>query len=73
MVSAFLSLTILFASLFATGEFVIDLLAEYRGIRIALHVVGTLIGLGGALVADSMFFHYLSDRKISRQENQSLD
>lgn len=39
---------------------------------IGLHLVGIILGFGGALIADIFFFRFLKDRKITEEEVKTL-
>jgi uncharacterized membrane protein len=47
-------------------------LVEYREVIAAIHVLGVVIGLGGASIADFFFFKFLKDLRISPQESETL-
>jgi uncharacterized membrane protein len=50
-----------------------DFLVEYRNIILALHIFGTTLGLGGAIVTDLMFMRFLKDYRVSPEEKGILD
>lgn len=47
-------------------------LADYRIVFLTLHVLSMAIGLGGATVADILFFKFLKDYHISKKEEEVL-
>jgi len=49
-----------------------ELLITYKPYLLGLHLIGVVIGFGGALVADMLFFKFLKDYKISKMESQVL-
>lgn len=46
--------------------------AEHQTQILALHLLGVAIGLGGATIADSLFFRFLRDLRISLREAEVL-
>lgn len=49
-----------------------DMLLEYRQFFLAFHLLGVVIGLGGATIADTLFFRFLKDLRITRREAEVL-
>lgn len=45
-----------------------EFFSEYKTVFIIFHLVGLALGLGGALVSDYLFFRFLKDLKLSKQE-----
>jgi hypothetical protein len=45
---------------------------QLREVLLILHLFGVVIGFGGAVVTDRLFFHFLRDLRISRQESVVL-
>ena len=56
-----------------TDSVFVSALGEYRSIITFLHVVGVLVGLGGATLTDILFFKYLKDFRISEVEANTLN
>jgi len=54
-----------------TGGF-IGFLADQRTIILALHALGVALGLGGATIADVLFFKFLKDLRISSKEAEVM-
>ncbi len=46
----------------------VSAVTEYKVFILTAHILGTVLGLGGATVADILFFRFLKDYKISRLE-----
>lgn len=46
----------------------IDFIQEFKGVIVAVHVLGAALGLGGATITDVSFFRALRDKKISNDE-----
>lgn len=46
---------------------------EYNVYVLTAHILGIILGLGGATVADILFFRFLKDYKISQQECDILN
>lgn len=58
---------------FLVSEFgFISLLARYHDFIVILHFFGVAIGLGGATIADILFFKFLKDFRISEWEASTL-
>lgn len=72
IVSALLCTTIFTTATFASPFGFIPLLAHYRGILLALHVLGAAIGLGGATITDLLFLRFLKHFKITSDEADTL-
>ncbi len=49
-----------------------EMLANYSSVFTAFHMIGFIFGLGGATIADIMFFRFLADFKISKKEHVVL-
>lgn len=45
-----------------------DFLTTYTVLFLSLHLLGVALGLGGATIADTFFFRFLRDFRISRKE-----
>lgn len=52
-----------------TAEF----FAAYGQLFLTLHLLGVILGLGGATIADTLFFRFLKDLRISSREAAVLD
>lgn len=50
----------------------LDFFAEYQRIFLTFHLLSVVIGMGGATVADLLFFNFLRDFKISKKETEVL-
>jgi hypothetical protein len=50
----------------------VEILSEYKSVFVAVHMLGFVFGLGGATIADIMFFRFLSDLRISKKEHTIL-
>jgi hypothetical protein len=48
-----------------------EFLFEYRAYIAALHVLATVLGLGGAIVTDLMFMRFLKDYRIHLGRNRA--
>lgn len=73
LASAFLCAIIL-ATFIATSDFdFIPLLIIHHNAIVFFHIIGTIIGFGGAIVSDFMFFKFLKDFKISQFGSEVLD
>lgn len=60
---------VIFATALSVSEFgFFSLLAEYHDLIVIFHVFGVAIGLGGATIADILFFKFLKDFRISEWE-----
>lgn len=60
---------IIFATALSVSEFgFFSLLAEYHDLIAVFHVFGVALGLGGATIADILFFKFLKDFRISEWE-----
>jgi hypothetical protein len=69
MISLILSLVIfIFTYWNITGNFV-DLLSNTREYHLAVHLLGLAMGLGGTLVIDIMFSHFMRKYTISKRES----
>lgn len=53
-------------------ESALTFLANHSTYFLTFHILGTALGLGGATIADIMFFRFLEDYKISRKEVEVL-
>ncbi len=61
-------LTVVQASVFD----MIPYLIEFKRVLVGAHLVGVVIGFGGAIMADIFFFKFLKDFKISDDESKLL-
>lgn len=66
--SALLCAGLFFGAIFHPDADLIATLGQYRRLVLSLHLVGTALGLGGALITDIFFFKFLKDYKISEGE-----
>ena len=48
------------------------LFTQYSSVILATHIFFMVIGMGGALISDLLFFRFLGDRTISRKEMEVL-
>lgn len=46
----------------------VSFFTEYKVIMLTAHILGTVLGLGGATIADILFFRFLRDYKITAKE-----
>ena len=72
LASAGLSSIILITSLSLSSFNFIDLLARHKDAIVAGHILGVVLGLGGATITDILFFKFLKDYKISRIESSVM-
>lgn len=72
LTSASLSTIIFILSLLSTWDMIIPLFQQFRLIMLFLHIFGVSVGLGGAVIADTLFFKFLKDLKISHFESSIL-
>ncbi len=49
-----------------------DFFAEYQRLFLTFHILSVVIGMGGATVADLLFFSFLKDFKISKKETEVM-
>jgi hypothetical protein len=49
-----------------------EFLTQYQVLFLTLHILGVALGLGGATIADTFFFRFLSDFRISRKEADTM-
>lgn len=71
LLSAMLSIVIFIVSLVSVG-FAVVFLTEITGFLRALHGLGFVLGLGGAIAATFLFTKFLSDRDIDEKELKTL-
>ena len=71
LLSAMLSIIIFIASLGSIG-FAVAFLTEITTALKAMHAIGFILGLGGAMAAAFLFSKFLSDRKIDEGELKTL-
>jgi len=50
----------------------LDFFAEHQRIFLTFHILSVIIGMGGATVADLLFFNFLKDFKISKKETEVM-
>ena len=50
----------------------LDFFAEYQRVFLTFHILAVVIGMGGATIADLLFFNFLKDFKISKKETEIL-
>lgn len=72
LTSAVISVTIFAITLSAGSLDVIPILAANHRIILGVHLLGVVLGLGGATITDIFFFKFLKDYKISREEADVL-
>ncbi len=72
LASAGLCVIIFFYALFGSEFGFIYLLREYRQPIVIFHAIGAALGLGGATVADILFFKFLKDFRIAEWEADVL-
>lgn len=49
-----------------------DFFVEYQQFFLAFHVLGAVLGMGGATMADLLFFNFLKDFRITKKEAEIL-
>lgn len=69
LISLLLSLSIFCITLFNISENLVALLANTREFHLAAHLIGLSMGLGGTLVIDIMFSHFMRKYTISARES----
>lgn len=72
LTSALISGIILWLSFTAAQVDIIALLSQYQPIILILHVLGVILGVGGATLTDIFFFRFLKDLRISHAESEVL-
>lgn len=50
-----------------------EFLTDFRHYILLLHIFGTTLGLGGAIVTDILFMRFLKDFRVSMEEKEVLD
>lgn len=53
-------------------ESILPFFKDHSTYFLTFHILGTALGLGGATIADIMFFRFLSDYRISKKEIEVL-
>ena len=53
-------------------EDVIRFFSEYKHISVIIHVLSVIVGMGAALISDILFNIYIHNKKIEKNENQTL-
>lgn len=51
----------------------LDFLTTFQSLILKTHFLGFILGFGGALVSDFLFFRFLRDMKISKSEKEILE
>jgi hypothetical protein len=69
MVSLVLSLVIFIITLFGMPQDLVQILTQTRDYHLAAHHIGLSMGLGGTLVIDIMFSHFMRKYSISKRES----
>ena len=69
MISLILSLVIFIFTFWNITENFVDLLSNTREYHLAAHLLGLAMGLGGTLVIDIMFSHFMRKYTISKRES----
>jgi len=72
LMSAGLCMIIFFSSLIASQSGFAALVAENIGVFYALHLLGIVLGVGGATITDILFFNFLKDLRISEMEAEIM-
>jgi uncharacterized membrane protein len=72
LTSAGLCTVIFLTALSTSANELVEFLGVSRPIVLVLHAVGAAVGLGGATIADVLFFRFLKDFKISEWESEVL-
>lgn len=64
---------VIFATALGASEFnFVSLLIKYHNFITIIHVLGVTLGLGGATITDILFFKFLKDFRISKQESSVM-
>lgn len=53
-------------------ESIIEFFSVHKRIFLTLHLIGVALGMGGATIADMLFFNFLRDFKISKKEAEVM-
>ncbi len=53
-------------------ETVIDFFLAHKRIFLTMHIVGVILGMGGATITDILFFNFLRDFRISKKEAEVM-
>ncbi len=69
IITMFISAGIFYAALENIDRDIVPLLETAFEYNITVHILGVVLGLGGALVIDLMIFHFLKNFKITRRES----
>lgn len=69
IISLFLSAGIFYAALENIDRALVPLLENAFEYSLTVHILGVVLGLGGALCIDLMIFHFLKNFKITRRES----
>lgn len=69
LLSMFFSLAICFFVYTEISEGFIELLKETRQYHLTIHFLGFIVGLGGTLIVDTMFSHFMRNFSISARES----
>jgi len=72
LLSAGMTTVILLTTFIGANANIIDTLAAIHDSLIVFHVLGVVLGFGGTVMADIMFFKFLKDGKVSTFENDVL-
>lgn len=72
LASASLCTVIFFATIFTIDKGVIALLGDNRMLLTVAHLLGVVVGFGGAIITDTLSFKFLRDGKMSEAERDTL-
>lgn len=65
--------TLIFALAIVGSEYTFfELLETHHGLIVGFHLLGVVLGLGGATISDVLFFRFLKDLRISQFEANTL-
>lgn len=68
LASAGLCFIIFTAAITGSGFGFVPLLTQYYGVFVVLHTLGLVLGFGGVIIADTLFYKFLRDSKVSKWE-----
>ncbi len=68
LLSAFLCTIIFIAAINGSSFEFLSFLVQYRGPIVGFHVIGLVLGLGGAVFSDILLMRFLKDLRISKSE-----
>jgi hypothetical protein len=54
-------------------EAFVEFFSAHKSVFLTLHIMGVAVGMGGATIADMLFFNFLRDFSISKKESEVLE